>query len=262
MMEIPQASMAVLLLEITLDGVIELFLDVIEWLIGQVQEIFHGYSSVLRWGVDSARSLFESYGYWVIFFGTLFENTLLLGLIIPGALVIILAGLSAQDGTMSVPIAIAVGAAGTVIGDTISYCLGRFGWRRFGSAALFRDVEKVREPILRRGTLFVLVYHFAGYTRVVGPTAAGFLKMPYAKWAPADYLGGMLWVTVYLGIGYGLGIAGLDLDSTDKWFRFVEWGLLVAVMLWGFYLYRVGQRTWQAHQDSLKQEEAVGIGAE
>ena len=86
----------------------------------------------------------------------------------------------------------------------------------------------MREPILRRGVLFVLVYHFAGYTRVIGPTAAGLLRMPYRVWAPADYGGAVLWICAYFGIGYGLGVAGLTLDSTDRYFRFVEWGLLVA----------------------------------
>jgi membrane protein DedA with SNARE-associated domain len=227
---------------------------ILEWLIGLPQAIFHGYSSLIRSAADAARSLFETYGYWVIFFGTLFENTLLLGLIVPGALVIILAGLAAHDGSISVPLAIAIGIAGTVIGDTISYCLGRFGWARFGHARLFRDVnEKVREPILRRGVLFVLVYHFAGYTRVVGPTAAGFLKMPFLRWAPADYIGAGLWVSGYLAIGYGLGIAGLTLDSTDDWFRVVEWGLVIAVMIWGYYLYRVGERALQ-NRDAIRDE--------
>src|SRR5687768_3262852 len=107
-------------------------LDVIEWLVGLPVAIFRSYSSFIRWGADSVQSLFDSYGYWVVFFGTLCENTLLVGLIVPGALVVVLAGLAAQDGTMSFPVAVVLGIAGTIIGDTISYCMGRFGWARIG----------------------------------------------------------------------------------------------------------------------------------
>jgi membrane protein DedA with SNARE-associated domain len=228
--------------------------DILDWLLELPRSVYHGYSSAIRWGVDSAQSLFESYGYWVIFFGTLFENTLLLGLLIPGALVLILAGLAAHDGAISVPYAILIAWAGTIIGDTISYCLGRFGWTHFGQAHIFRDLEKVRQPLLRRGTLFVLVYHFAGYTRVVGPVAAGFLKMPYRKWAPADYGGAFLWVCLYMGIGYGLGVLGFSLDSADGYFRFVEWGLLALVMIWGYYIYRTGLRAWERHQREQAEE--------
>ena len=250
-MDIPNTSILVLLLTISV-------MDVLDSLLSVPEAVFHGYSSLIRWGVDSARSLFETYGYWVIFFGTLFENTLFLGLIVPGALVLIIAGLAAHDGAISIPYAIALGVAGTMIGDTISYCLGRFGWSRFGNAKMFVDFNaKVREPILKRGTLFVLVYHFAGYTRVVGPAAAGFLKMPFARWAPADYTGAALWVCLYLGIGYALGMAGISLDSTDGYFRYVEWGLLVFVFLWGSYVYRTAMRAFESHADAEKTPVAV-----
>jgi membrane protein DedA with SNARE-associated domain len=219
--------------------------DVIEWIVTAPVEIFRAYSSLLRWAADAAQSLFEDYGYWVVFFGTLSENTLLVGLIRPGALVVLLAGLAAHDGTISWPEAVVLGIAGTIIGDTISYFLGRYGWVRFGQTRFLTDLyEKAREPILRRGTLFVLVYHFAGYTRVIGPTAAGLLRMPYRRWAPADYCGAVLWICCYFGIGYGLGVAGLTLDSTDRYFRILEWGLLVGASLWVYFMI-------QAHSQAI-----------
>jgi membrane protein DedA with SNARE-associated domain len=208
-------------------------IDVLEWLVTLPVEIFRSYSSLLRWVADSLQDLFEQYGYWVVFFGTLSENTLLVGLIVPGALVVILAGIAAHDGTISVPLSILLGICGTIIGDTLSYFMGRYGWSRFGHMKMLSDLsDKVREPLMRRGVWFVLFYHFAGYTRVIGPTAAGLLRMPYRRWAIADYGGAVLWIFAYFGIGYLLGVAGLSLDSTDRWFRVVEWGLLIAFVIW------------------------------
>lgn len=239
--------------------VLSALLDAIEWVVTLPVTVFHGYSSLVRWAADGVRSLFESYGYWVVFFGTLFENTLFLGLIVPGALVVLLAGLSAHDGTISIPLAVLLGTAGTIIGDTISYSMGRFGWSRFGQSPFFRDLEaKVRRPLLRRGPLFVLFYHFAGYTRVIGPAAAGFFKMPYSKWAPADYGGAFLWICGYLSVGYGLGVLGLTLDSTDRWFRFFEWGLLVVVLIVSYKVYRAAQSTWYAYQNPRSEEGESG----
>ena len=218
--------------------------DILDWLIGIPVMIFEAYSSLLRGSVDAANSLFESYGYWVVFFGTLFENTLFLGAIIPGALVVILAGLATQAGTISLPLAFVLGVLGTMIGDTISYFLGRFGWSRI--TRLREPVERIREPLLQRGALFVLFYHFAGYTRIVGPTAAGLFRMPFRAWAVADYLGAVIWVAAYMGAGYALGLAGLTLDSTDQYFRYVEWGLLVIVLIWFYYIYRMTMRLWES----------------
>src|SRR5437660_11838651 len=75
-------------------------LDVLKWLIGLPVTIFHLYGSLIRWAADSVHSLFDSYGYWVVFFGTLCENVLFLGLIVPGVLVILLAGISAHEGSL------------------------------------------------------------------------------------------------------------------------------------------------------------------
>src|SRR3972149_1084599 len=97
---------------------------------------------------EITRNLFESYGYWVVFFGTLLENTLFRGLLVPGVLVIFLAGLEAEEGALALPLVLAVGVAGTVLGDTISYTLGRLFWRRLlRSERAARWAERLPEPL-------------------------------------------------------------------------------------------------------------------
>lgn len=214
-------------------------LEVLESIVTFPVEIYQAYSSLLRWAVDSVQDLFEDHGYWVVFFSTLTENTLLLGLIVPGALIVILAGMAAHDGAISIPLAIVLGVCGTIIGDTLSYCIGRYGWKMFGRAKFLQELsDKVREPLMRRGQLFIVFYHFAGYTRVIGPSACGLLRVPYRQWAIADYGGAVLWVICYFGIGYLLGVAGLSFESTDQWFRYLEWGILVLIAIWGFFFLR------------------------
>src|SRR5215210_3150473 len=87
---------------------------------------FDGYRWLVRESVGLARDLFQDYGYLVIFLGTALENTLFLGLFIPGIFVILLAGISAENGLINFPLALAIGVAGTSIGDTVSYAAGRF----------------------------------------------------------------------------------------------------------------------------------------
>ena len=119
--------------------------------------------------------------------------------------------------------------------------------------------EKVREPLIQRGAFFVLVYHFAGYTRLFGPTAAGLLRMPYRRWAPLDHLGATLWVSSFIAIGYGLGAAGITLDSTDSYFRYIEWGLLAVIAIWLILLFRSSQRAILGHiADAWREVEGRG----
>ena len=67
-------------------------LDALSWLLGLPRAIADAYASSVRWGIDFAHDAFEEYGYWVVFFGTLTENTLFIGLIVPGAIVVHVSG--------------------------------------------------------------------------------------------------------------------------------------------------------------------------
>jgi membrane protein DedA with SNARE-associated domain len=234
-------------------------LDAPGWIIDAIEWVYEGYRSIIREGAEAVRTLFEDYGYLAVFVGTLSENTILVGLIVPGSLVIILAGIAAHDGSISLPLAWLLGIGGTILGDTISYFVGRYGWSRL--RFLRSMTEQVRDPILSRGTRFVLFYHFAGYTRVVGPAAAGVLRMPYRSWAPADYGGAALWVTAYSAIGYALGLAGITLDSTDEYFRYLEWILLGLVVLYGWHFYGMAQRALDEHQRDSEEREPLEAGA-
>ncbi len=204
---------------------------------------------------EVTRNLFESYGYWVVFLGTLAENTLFLGLLVPGVLVIFLAGLEAEEGVLNLPLVLGLGIAGTVLGDTISYTVGRLFWRRLlRNEQAARWAERLREPIYRWRVLFVLLYHFAGYSRLLGPAAAGVLRIPLRQWAPLDYAGAALWVSVFALAGFFGGTLGLTLDPEKGNFRIFEWALLAAFVIWILILARTAQRRWaRAHQKASEE---------
>jgi len=186
--------------------------------------------SITGFLIDSIRTLFERWGYWVVFFGILLENTLFLGIFVPGVFVLLLAGLSAQQGLIDLRLAVLVAIAGTSMGDTISYLAGRFGWRRaLRRAEQLPMMGTVRSALLRRTGLFVLAYHFLGYTRVVGPVTAGALRLPFRRWYLLDALGAVIWVVVYTLGGYGLGELGISLDSANDNVKRVDRFFLIAV---------------------------------
>lgn len=183
-----------------------------------------GYRWLVQQSVSLARDLFAEYGYFVIFFGTALENMLFLGVLIPGLLIILLAGISAYQGLIEWPLALLLGVLGTSLGDTASYAAGRFGWKR-----ALQHTEKVpwmgtmRSALHRRTGLFVLAYHFMGYTRLVGPITAGALRIPFLRWWILDFLGAIIWVSTYLAIGMLFGRLGFTLDAAEQNVRKLEW---------------------------------------
>lgn len=178
--------------------------------------------------IELIRTLFERWGYLVVFLGTFLENTMFLGLFVPGVFILLLAGLSAHDGLIDLRLALLVALVGTSLGDTVSYLAGRFGWRRaLRRAEQLPFMDTVRSALLRRTGLFVLAYHFLGYTRVVGPVTAGALRLPLRRWYILDALGAAVWVATYTLAGYGIGILGISLDTADENVRRLDRVLLV-----------------------------------
>ncbi len=180
-----------------------------------------------------AEWIFREYGYLATFLAPLVENSFLLGLLIPGAVIMVVAGLGAHDGLINPFIVVPLGIAGAIIGDVLSYIIGRYGWKRMLRGGRFDAwTERIRDPLMESATSLVLMYHFFGYTRLIGPTAAGFMRMPFRKWAPLDFIGASLWVVAFMGGGYVLGMLGLTLDDTERNVRVFEWLLFTAFVGW------------------------------
>lgn len=198
-------------------------------MMGRVTEFF----------LDLVQRLFADWGYLVVFFGTMLENVLLLGLFVPGAVILVLAGITVSEGNLNLVEAILVGIAGTSIGDTASYAAGRFGWQRaLRHAEGLPFMGTVQAAMRRRPTLFVLLYHFFGYTRVLGPTLAGMSKVPFRRWYLTDLAGATLWVIAYTGGGYLLGEAGVNFEaakehvkSADRWLAVAGVATVAAILL-------------------------------
>ena len=190
---------------------------------GTLNQYLRSPQRLSEWTLRKLEQLFTNYGYYVVFFGVLMENAMFLGLIVPGSIILILAGLAAQNGSINLALVIALGIAGTIMGDTMSYFIGRMGWSRFlERGSIGAMMEKFRGAMDRNHTWIILGYHFAGYSRVVGPAGAGMFGVPYRKWAPLDHVGATAWVTLYVMIGVVLGLFGLEFGNTKTMARLLE----------------------------------------
>lgn len=185
-----------------------------------------------RWGIGRIEELFDDHGYWVVFIAVLLENSMFLGLVVPGAIILILAGLTAENGDINIWWVFALGMAATILGDTISYLIGRLGWMRaIQNSSLGPSIERVRERMEGHTTWLILVYHFAGYSRMVGPLAAGIFRVPYGRWALLDHTGAALWVVTFTMAGYFLGLSGVEFSDTKTIATIIEWGLFALLVV-------------------------------
>ena len=198
-----------------------------------VQDAFHIFGWFTEQAIRIASELFERWGYPTVFLAPMLENTLFIGAIIPGTLVMLLAGLAVNDGNILYWWAIPLATAGAIIGDTISYSMGRFGAKRLRQESRFvRWAEDMREPLMEHSLWLILTYHFAGYSRLIGPAAAGFLRMPFLRWAMLDYVGVFIWVTSFITGGWLIAeVFNLRLDENSD--RSVQ---IFEVVLFAFFI--------------------------
>jgi membrane protein DedA with SNARE-associated domain len=235
-------------------------MDVLDPILDILRAPIEGYRWLVRESVGLARDLFQEYGYLVVFLGTCLENMIFLGLFIPGIFVLLLAGISAENGLISFPVALAIGIVGTSLGDTVSFFSGRFGWKR--ALEHTRNVpwmDTIQAALRRHPAWFILAYHFMGYTRLVGPILAGAFRLPPLRWWLLDLAGATLWVTTYLSLGYLFGRLGFELDEAEDNVRRLEWlfiGLaVVGLIFWTVLRRRSGRGEPPAVLDAMAEHE-------
>ena len=171
------------------------------------------------------KDLILRYAYFAIFLGMIFENTILLGFIIPGILVVLIAGFLAGTGELNLFFCILAAYLGTLVGDNLSYFLGRFGSKRLLFVKKIIDKNKsLQDKILNQNQILLIFFQFPVYLRVFMPITMGFMKYPIKKWLKIDLIGSFFFTTTFICTGYTIAkTTGLfaDASTISNWIQVV-----------------------------------------
>ena len=174
----------------------------------------------------------------VVFLLPALEASAFVGFIFPGEVAVLLGGVLAHDGRVSLGAVIAAGISGAVVGDTIGYLVGRrYGQRiltvvgrriPFLRHRIDEHLEQARAYLRRRGGLAIFLGRFTAALRVMVPGLAGMAEMPYPEFFFFNALGGAIWATAFVLLGYAAGAAW---ESVAGWATRVGLALLVLVLV-------------------------------
>jgi len=148
---------------------------------------------------DWLLALIPQYGLILIFVATLASC---LALPIPASLIMLSAGGFAASGEMELTQTAFAAFAGAIIGDISGFAIGRRGakWLQRKGGRLSQAQELVR----RRGALGVFLSRWL--ISPLGPYvnfAAGAAGLAWPKFVLPAFMGELLWVGLYVGLGYG-----------------------------------------------------------
>ncbi len=181
----------------------------------------------------------ENWAIAVMFITGFGESFAFVSLLFPATTLLIAAGTLVKTGTLSY-LPVLVGAIlGAVLGDAVSYWIGR----RFGGG-IARLWPFSRNPKLlpsgiqffaRHGGKSVFIGRFFGPIRAVIPLAAGIMHMPRGRFWVANIASALVWAPMLLFAGGAVGEAGERLIGSASTVILVFGGLTlfgIAAVVW------------------------------
>ena len=159
--------------------------------------------------VDSALQLPPVLAYAVVAALVFGEAAVFIGFVLPGETAVVLGGVLASTGSLSLPVLLVVVVAAAILGDSVGYEVGRrFGPRVLGWPMLRRHGEKMdsaRALLRKRGGFAVLLGRLTAFLRAVTPGLAGLSSMPYRRFLVFNAIGGLVWGVSFVLVGYFAG---------------------------------------------------------
>ncbi len=163
------------------------------------------------------------------------ETGLAAGFFLPGDSLLVVAGLFAATGKLSLAILLSTLVLAAIIGDTVGYYTGaKIGPRIFSrKESLFfkpSHLQKAHSFYEKYGGKTIIIARFIPFVRTFAPIVAGAAQMPYRSFIFFNITGGFLWVFSMILSGYFLGSLlksklGINLDEH------IEWVVIVVVTL-------------------------------
>jgi membrane-associated protein len=175
------------------------------------------------------------------------ETALFLGFVLPGEAAVVLGGVLASRGRVSLPLLMLVVVVAAIVGPLVGYEVGRrMGGRVIGSRFLRRvsgTVDKAVATLNTRGAAAVLLGRFTAVLRALMPALAGTAKMPYRTFVLYNAIGGIVWGVGYCLLGYLAGSAYAAVErQVGTGFAIALAALVVAVAaVWAVRRHRRGQ---------------------
>jgi membrane protein DedA with SNARE-associated domain/rhodanese-related sulfurtransferase len=183
------------------------------------------------------------HGYSILFTIVFLEA---IGIPVPAALGLLIAGGTAAHGTLSPATCLVLALCAMLAGDTLMFLLGRYtGWWLLGvlcrlslnpEACILRSADS----FYKRGRALLMVAKFVPGINTMAPPLSGSMGMPPLQFFGLDLIGAMLYAGVWFGLGFLFSGA---LNSISRGYsafgNIVSWVIGAALLIWIGYRIRI-----------------------
>ena len=176
----------------------------------------------------TSAELLSQYGYLALAIGCFLEGETLL----------LLAGVAAHSGFLSLPLVVLVAFVSGTLGDQFYFFVGR----RWGDKVLGRwphfeaPAARVERLIERHAEWLIVGVRFMYGLRLIGPVVIGMSKVSPVRFIVFNMIGAAIWATAVAGAGYYFGHAIqwllADLEAFEKFALICVVVVVVLLLTW------------------------------
>jgi membrane-associated protein len=207
--------------------------EIVEWLLDLVQSVD-----------PVARTLLAG-------LGILLETSILIGLVIPGDTIVIVAS-TAVDGWAQYFALVAAVIAGALTGESIGFALGRFFGPKIRASRLGRRIGekqwvRAENYLDRRGGIAVFVSRFLPVLHSLIPVTVGMSTMSYRKFMAWTVPATVIWTFAYVSVGAFAAGSFRDLLDQLHYAGYIFVGIIAVFLLTVFAVKRLLERAESRH---------------
>ena len=175
--------------------------------------------------------IIQNYGMWtyaLVFFIVFCETGLVVTPFLPGDSLIFATGALAARGSLSIITLYILFLAAAILGDTVNYHIGKkIGSKIFEKEDLKyinkQHLKKAQNFYKKHGSMTIVLGRFIPIIRTFVPFVAGIGEMHYSKFLIYNMIGGIMWVSLFLGGGFFFG----NLPVVKENFSHVVIGIII-----------------------------------
>lgn len=151
---------------------------------------------------------------------------------LPGDSLIFAAGTFAAIGKMNFWLLIVIIIMSAIIGDTVNYEIGKHFGKKILNNKKFKlikdeNLKKAEDLVKQYGGTAVLLARFMPIIRTIVPFVVGMGELHYPKFIKYNAIGGIVWVSLFLTMGYLFG----NIKAVQEHFTLIIIAIIILSLL-------------------------------
>ncbi|KAA9110447.1 DedA family protein [Microbacterium rhizomatis] len=205
----------------------------------------------LTWLLDAVQGVDPLVRTLIAGLAMLLETSVLVGLVVPGDTIVIVAATAVSSPLEGVLLGIAV-VIGALMGESIGFALGRFLGPRIRTSALGRRIgeanwERSERYLRRRGGPAIFLSRFLPVLHSLVPLTVGMSGYPYRRFLAWTAPACALWAGLYITVSALAAGTYRDLASRLHWAGYLFVGVIVVFLVLIYVAKKIIERAERKH---------------